>query len=295
MPVDVTGQRVVTTWTALRRHGCTVAAIRSQLDARRWQRCGHAIVLHNGPLSRQEKWHVARVHSGPGALLTAFTAAEAYGLRGWERERVHTLTRLGSHVSTRSPVPAQAHRVRDWATVRRTRAAQVHVLAPALLVAAATFDSPRPACGLLAAAVQQRLVTPDRLASALEGAARTRHRVLLRAAIGDIGQGAQALSEIDFMRLCLRFGLPRPIQQAVRREAGGKRRYLDATWRRRDGRLVVVEVDGALHLDQRRWWDDQHRQNELVLGDAIVLRFPSVIVRTQPALIAGQLRRALWL
>jgi very-short-patch-repair endonuclease len=58
---------------------------------------------------------------------------------------------------------------------------------------------------------------------------------------------------------------------------------------------VVVEVDGALHLVAARWWDDQLRQNELTLADAIVLRFPSVIVRTEPTVVATQLRRALQL
>jgi hypothetical protein len=50
-----------------------------------------------------------------------------------------------------------------------------------------------------------------------------------------------------------------------------------------------------LHLVAARWWDDQLRQNELTLADAIVLRFPSVIVRTEPTVVATQLRRALQL
>jgi very-short-patch-repair endonuclease len=68
---------------------------------------------------------------------------------------------------------------------------------------------------------------------------------------------------------------------------------VDAAWRRADGRLVVIEVDGALHLSPRRWWDDQLRQNEIALTDALILRFPSVVVRTESALVATQLRRAL--
>jgi very-short-patch-repair endonuclease len=52
-------------------------------------------------------------------------------------------------------------------------------------------------------------------------------------------------------------------------------------------------VDGALHLAPRRWWDDQLRQNELVIADDIVLRFPSVVVRTDPDQVIGQLRRVL--
>jgi very-short-patch-repair endonuclease len=58
---------------------------------------------------------------------------------------------------------------------------------------------------------------------------------------------------------------------------------------------VVVEVDGAMHLIAARWWSDQLRQNELVLGGAIVLRFPSVIVRTEPSVVVDHLRRALFL
>lgn len=58
---------------------------------------------------------------------------------------------------------------------------------------------------------------------------------------------------------------------------------------------MVVEVDGALHLSPSRWWADQLRQNELTLADALVLRFPSVVVRTDPATVTAQLREALWL
>ena len=158
-------------------------------------------------------------------------------------------------------------------------------------MAAATFRNPRPACGILAAGVQQRLTTPEQLAAAVVGQDWLRHHAILRLAVDDIAQGAQALSEIDLGRLCRRFGLPDPIRQEVRVERTGRRRYLDAVWRRRDGKRVVVEVDGALHLVPRRWWDDQLRQNELVIAGSLVLRFPSVIVRLEPALVADQLRR----
>jgi hypothetical protein len=52
-------------------------------------------------------------------------------------------------------------------------------------------------------------------------------------------------------------------------------------------------VDGALHLAVTRWWDDQLRQNEFVIADRVVLRFPSVVVRTEASIVADQLRRAL--
>lgn len=211
-----------------------------------------------------------------------------------EAETVDVLVPLGARRNSKSPVAFRVHRRREWDGVRVHRDGWHHP-ADAVLLAAATFDSPRPACGLLAAAVQQRVVRPDEFSAAIDRAARIRHRAVLRSAVADIAQGSDALSEIDLVRLCRRAGLPAPTQQTVRRERGGRRRYLDASWRRRDGRLVVVEVDGALHLSPRRWWDDQLRQNEITLGDALVLRFPSVVVRTQPELVAAQLRRALLL
>jgi len=112
-------------------------------------------------------------------------------------------------------------------------------------------------------------------------------------ALDDIAQGAQALSDTDFVRLCRRFGLPEPTRQAVRVEPSERRRYLDAEWKLSGRRRVAAEVDGALHLTPERWYDDQLRQNEVVLGGTIVLRYPSVVVRDSPALVAAQLRRVL--
>jgi hypothetical protein len=190
-------------------------------------------------------------------------------------------------------VPLKIHRVRDWHRVRTFDTHRQHC-ADALLVACATLPTARSACGLLAAGVQQGIIRPDELHEALQRSPRIRRRRLLLLTAADIEQGADALSEIDFVRLCRRFGLPKPKQQRVREDASGRKRYLDVTWVRADGRLVVVEVDGALHLSQERWWPDQLRQNDIVLDDdAIVLRFPSAVARAEPELVAGQLRRAL--
>jgi hypothetical protein len=213
-------------------------------------------------------------------------------LRGWERRETHLVAPCGTRIRSGCPVDLKLHLSGSW-PVRRERGRTIEMLADAVLRAAATFANPRPGCGLLAATVQQRLVTPEGLYDALERFPRLRHRRALLLAVGDIAGGSEALSEIDFVRLCRRHGLPEPLCQTPRREPGGRWRYLDATWRRGDGRLVVVEVDGALHLAPGRWWDDQLRQNELALGDALVLRFPSVVLRTAERHVADQLRRAL--
>lgn len=290
---DRSGPELVSSSRALHRGGVRPTDVRGELRQRRWQRQGLAVVQHNGPLSRDQRRAVALVHGGPQAVLTAFTAAEVLGLDGWERTPTDILVPAGTRPRHGCPVPLTLHYTGSPAlVVGRSR---VELLPHALLRAAATFGSARPGCGLLAAAVQQRLTDPAALSAALDHFTRVRHRRLLRAAVADIAGGSEALSEIDFVRLCRRYSLPEPERQAVRVEPSGRRRYLDAAWRRRDGRLVVVEIDGALHLLPRRWWADQMRQNELALADALVLRYPTVLLREEEHTVVAQLRRALLL
>jgi hypothetical protein len=102
--------------------------------------------------------------------------------------------------------------------------------------------------------------------------------------------GAWKPSEIIAVR-----DLHRPAPALVRAASTGRRRYVDAEWITRTGRRAVAEVDGALHLAPRRWWEDQLRQNELVIPGDLVLRFPTVVFRYEDAVVADQLRRTLLL
>jgi hypothetical protein len=192
---------------------------------------------------------VARLHGGPQALLTAFTAAEACGLTRWERDVVHLLVPAGTRLRSRSPVPIRLHHTHRFDRSVAYRTTVVHRLPDALLRAAATFPHPRPACGLLAAAVQQRLVAVGDLTEALRQAPRQKHRSMLRSAVDDIAQGAEALSEIDFVRLCRVQALPPPHQQTVRRDVAGRRRYLDAT-----GAEETVDSSSSRSMVRCTWW-----------------------------------------
>jgi hypothetical protein len=283
---------LITTARALYADGVSRTQLETELAARRWRRDGLAIVLHNGPLSPDQRRRVAQIHAGPKALFTAFTAAELLGLEGWKRNEVHLLVPAGTRIRAGCTVPLQLH-LHGNQPIRRAGPRTIEALPDAVLRAAGTFHSARPGCGILAASVQQKKATAEELEAAIARSPRIRHRALFRLAVADIAGGSQALSEIDLVRLCRRNGLPIPVRQLVRRERSGRRRYLDATWKRSDGKLIVVEVDGALHLAPRRWWDDQLRQNEIALTEAMVLRYPSVILRTDEALVTGQLRRAL--
>jgi hypothetical protein len=266
---------------------------RANVAARRWQRIGRAFVLHTGTPTPHELRRAALINMGPRAVLTAFTALEEWGLVGWEREVIHVLVPRGARVRRPAELQLRVHYTDLWEASPRHVGRALHRPAAAAVRAAATFAGIRPACAILAAVVQQRLVRPGEVLDSVAGSPRIRHRAALLAAAHDIAQGAHALSEIDFIRLCRAAGLSQPAQQKVRIERSGRRRYLDAVWDLPDGRRLVVEVDGALHLVPGRWWEDQLRQNELAISGDVVLRFPSVVVRNEPVVVTDQLRSIL--
>jgi hypothetical protein len=275
----------------LRRLGFDSGDVRRQVQAGRWRTVGRAVIQHSGPMTREQSCVAALINCGPRSVLTSFTSLELLGLAAWERREIHVLAPAGVPAPVDTGLPIVLHRT--VLKIDAVRARRCHRVAPAAVLAASSFANPRSAVGLIAAVVQQRLVLTTELRAAIEQAPRTRHRATLLSAVGDIAMGADALSEIDFVALCRRHGLPAPRQQGVRVDAAGRRRYLDAEWVRPDGHRVAAEVDGAIHLAALRWFDDQLRQNEITLTGTTVLRFPSVVIRTEPDLVAAQLRRAL--
>ena len=57
--------------------------------------------------------------------------------------------------------------------------------------------------------------------------------------------------------------------------------------------MLLVEVDGGIHLEPLIWWDDQSRSNDVgIADDALVLRFSTVALRTDRERIIRQLRAA---
>jgi hypothetical protein len=161
-----------------------------------------------------------------------------------------------------------------------------------LVDAAAWLARAGPACGLLAAGVQQRLARVPDLRDALDQAGQVRHVRLLRCVLADIEGGAESLAEINLVRLCRKRRLLPPQEQQVRYDAAGRRRYLDATWTRKGGRLLVLEVDGGLHLRIDRWWQDMARERDVVIRVGQVLRCSSIEIRLRPDAVAHDLARA---
>ena len=157
------------------------------------------------------------------------------------------------------------------------------------LDAGAWQPHPRYACGVLAAVVQQRICAALDLAESLRTVGRIRHKQAMRLAVHDIAGGAEALSEIDIAGMCRRFGLAPPDRQVVRLDRDGRRRYLDAEWHLPDGRLLVLEIDGAHHMRAEHWEADLRRERGIVTTGRRVLRCTANEARHDQAALAADL------
>ncbi|MEJ5946415.1 hypothetical protein WDZ17_14045 [Pseudokineococcus basanitobsidens] len=260
--------------------------------ARRWQEVGPLVLCTTtGPLDRGARRWAAVLSAGPGGALSGLSALEVHGLRGWERPGLAVRVPRGHRLPD---VPgARATSSRRAARVVRRGGLPVLAVEDAAVEACAGSASSRTAGGLLAAVVQQRLTTPSRLRPVLQAAGPVRHRRELLAVLDDVEGGAQALSEVRLVRLCRANDLPAPMQQVVRTDASGRRRYLDALWVLPDGRRVALEVDGVGHLDQDRWYDDLLRAAEVCAPGETVVRLPARALRVDVERVVALLRRLL--
>jgi hypothetical protein len=239
---------------------------------------------------------VATLWAGHGATLAGLTAARLQGFRGFSQKAssIHLLIPAARTArQTRLPFPLVVHYSRHLTTadIHPVRQPPQTRIARSLIDAAAWMGTDRGAQAVLASGVQQRLVRVADLSREADRNERLRRRQLIKKTLADIAGGAHALSELDFTRLVVRqFNLPEPDRQVPRRDENGRRRWLDACWERA---RLVVEIDGAAHIDVFTYWDDMDRGNNLTLDHYHVLRFPSWIVRYQPEYVAGEIRRAL--
>lgn len=275
--------------------GVSERQVHHAVAGRRWQDVAGVIVLHNAELTPVQREEVATRVGVDLVALAARTAAAAEGLVNWPAPALEVVVPKGTTYPS-LPFAVRVHESRRFVPddVLDRSPARVRI-ERAIVDAAAWAESEQVSCGLLAAGVQQRLTTAERLKAQVASSGRLRRGRLLRSVLVDIEGGAQALSEITFVTYCKRRGLPKPELQQVRTDASGKRRYLDATFRRKDGSLLRVEIDGALHLLAASYWSDLSRGNELVIAAEQVLRFPSWLVHADHPVVADQIHRALGL
>ncbi len=260
-----------------------------RLESGRWQRVHPRVyAAHNGGLSSEQRELAALLYAGTGAVLSHQTAARLDGLSGHETTVVHVTVPADRRVRSLSEV--RVHRSRllgplDVHPSRRPARTRLPRSIVDIAVASRGRDDVR---AVLAAGVQQGLVLAADLRAAVLRAGPRRRRALMLTTLSDIAGGSHSLPELQMLALLRQACLREPDQRQKRLRNG--RWYLDMWW---EAPRLAVEVDGGLHRMTERWWGDLDRMNEVGLGDRLVLRFPSHVIRERPERVADQLRRGL--
>lgn len=249
--------------------------LRNELRRRRWQRGGpQTLVLHNGPLTVEQRWWVAVLDTGAAAALDGTTALQAAGLKGLTDTEICVSTPRGS-----TPAKPRGVRVRE---TRRFRAEDVDRSgvprmqpATAAVHAALWAKTDRQAQLFITMTVQQRLATVDQVREVLERVRRHARRRLLRQLLVSLAEGAESLNELDVAVALRRRGLPEPVRQSVRRRPSGSW-YLDAEFPEYD---LALEVDGKGHDDPTQRLKDLVRDLGLLAAGDSTIRIPVVAWR----------------
>jgi hypothetical protein len=248
------------------------------------------VATFTGELTWEQRAWAAHLHAGPASLLAGFTSARLAGLRGWDRAFVEVVVPHGTEVVPLEGVTVSRSR-RDLAALAGL-GIQRHVLRlePALLLRAATGVPERAAGGLLASAVQQRLVSADHLVGWIPRLQPLPRAKLLRSLLLDIQGGAESMAEVDLGRVCRRGGLAAPDRQRRRKDRSGKWRWTDAEWDLPGGRILVLEVDGAFHMEFEHWAADLKRQRQITTPNRTVVRATALELRLGPEALVDDLR-----
>jgi very-short-patch-repair endonuclease len=276
----------------LRDCGVSRSYLIAQLDARRWSAVGdNVVLLQNAPPTRSQLIWLAVLDAPPPAAIGSHTALELLGFEPLASEAadIHLIVRRGS-----TPTPLAGVRIHESRRLRehdivtgggpaRTRPARSAV------DAGAWQPHARFACLMVTAVIQRRLASPSQLAQTLDDVGRVRHRAYMRLAVRDAANGAQTLGEQDLGRVCRRFRLAPPTRQVRRQDGSGRWRYLDAEWELPNGEIVVLEIDGAHHMQVEHWAADMRRERAIVISRRRVLRATNFEIRLDPGAIVRDL------
>lgn len=262
--------------------------VRNNVVAERWiARSATVIGTTTGALTAVAKLWLGVLHGGPQALLGGIAAAERHGLKNWHRDEIVVLVPDANAVDHKMPGVRFVRTRKRLAPLRsRTMDLPTLKLEPAILLWAAGEPNSRTARGILAAAVQQRLTTPAELDRWIAELRPLRGAPMFRATTADMAGGAQSVAEMDVARFCRRFGFALPRRQVRRRDAAGRLRFTDCEWELPNGQILVLEIDGAFHMEAEHWEDDLARQRALTAPGRVVVRCSTREMRDEPEIVA---------
>ena len=224
--------------------------VRNQVAARRWvERTPRVLSTFTGELTVEQRRWLGVLHAGPRSLLGGLTAAEHLGLRRWERDPVTVLVDDELAFEPVDGIDFFRSRRSFELLCRPGHGVPTCAIEPAVLMWAGYDARPRAAHAVLAATVQQRLSTPERLLRWIDLLKPLRRAPAFRATLADVGTGAQSAAELDIVRMCRRGRLEEPRRQVSRVDRGGVRRFTDREWELADGSTLVLEIEGGFHME----------------------------------------------
>jgi hypothetical protein len=264
--------------------------VRNQVAARRWVvHTPRVVGTTTGALTWEQRCWLAVLHAGPRSILGGLSAAEARGLVGWHRDTITVL--VDDELAFEPVAGVRFFRSRRPFELLRSTVSGVPTaqLEPAILLWAGYQANLRAAHGCLAASVQQRLTTADRLLTWIETLRPLRRARGFRRTVGDIAGGAGSAAELDVRRLCRRYDLRLPDRQRPRIDRAGRKRWTDCEWDLADGSVLVLEVDGAFHIDVLEWGADIKRARALTSERRTVIRCTAFELRHEMEDVARDL------
>lgn len=265
------------------------ARIRTQLRRRVWQRpLRGVLVLHNGPLSREDRQAVAVAACPPGSVLGGRTALEHERFDGFDDERIFIVLPEGAKTNPLAGVVHHWSTMLDDGDVHPRREPLRTRPARSLVDIASWTPNARYARAVIISGLQQGTVDARQIRDALSRRGPCRHRSLIVESMLDADGGVQSLPERDFGDLWAMLGLP-PLSRQRRVKGKHGRYYLDI---RCDELDLAIEVHGLPHHAVERWDADLRRANEIVIEGERLLVFSSYAIRHEREAVADQLIRA---
>lgn len=272
------------------RHRIEWEHVDHHIRASRWiERTPRVISTVTGELTRRQREWLAVLHAGERSMLGGLSAAACHGLSGWEREVVTVY--VDDELSFEPVDGVRFFRSRRPFDLLRHPRPGIPVcrLEPAVLLFAAYQTTPRPAHGVIAASIQQRLTTAERMVEWVDVLRPLRWSKPFKRTLGDIAGGAHSGAELDVRRMCRRHHMPLPAGQRPRFDRAGRRRWTDCEWRLPDGTTLVLEVDGSFHLDVLEAMSDHRRGRRITSTDRVVVRCSAFELRFEDREVAADL------
>lgn len=255
-------------------------AIRTQIDARRWQRIFDGVyAVTTGDLPIESLWWAAHLRCGDASALFGESALQAWRIKAPSQPIEMSVPFTANGRASGLII----HRSRSPLATRIPRGLPPALLPQFAVLVVSNRLEPADVMDLISSALQRGRVSADQIERAMRET-RVKHRTLILELLDEIRGGATTPLEIAGVRRILKaHGLPTG-QGQVREQISGKTVIRD--------RLVlglIIEFDGRLgHSDPGGRFRDLDRDNLAVLTGRPTLRFGWTDVHENPCKAADQ-------